>query len=175
MSSDHKAPLLHQATQKRDVKEVRRLIMKGVNVNRPDVDLYTPLHRACEISDAQIVKMLLDAGADPNVSHPGLDGWTPLHLAAWLDAVDCVKVLLEHGADVRALDWYGRTAADWAGSNSCSIITEAAKRLAPHVTKDQFAGLRGKSVPKSNAMHLDIIERCMREAEEFDRAKKSKL
>mmetsp|Transcript_87118 Transcript_87118/g.186810 ORF Transcript_87118/g.186810 Transcript_87118/m.186810 type:complete len:184 (-) Transcript_87118:23-574(-) len=171
-------PPLHEATQRRDIAEVRRLLAEGANVNKPDVDLYTPLHRACDLQDAGLVGLLLEAGADPDVSHPGLDGWTPLHLAAWRDAADCVALLIANGADVRALDWYGRMPVDWAGSKTLgqlAALSSALPASGSSTAKDRYVGLRAKSEPKSNSVHLEIIERSMRAAEAFDRERKSKL
>ena len=65
-----------------------------------------------------VAKLLVDAGADVNASQPGLDGWTPLHLAAWVGNAAAVEFLLSVGADPALLDWYGKTAADWAARES---------------------------------------------------------
>ena len=66
------------------VDELRRSNSNIVKeIDRPDIDLYTPLHRACENGHVEVVKYLIGLGADPDVSHPGLDGWTPLHISVW--------------------------------------------------------------------------------------------
>jgi ankyrin repeat protein len=44
-----------------------------------------------------VVKLLLERGADPNVKDD--DGKTPLHYAAWKGHHKVVELLLEHGAN----------------------------------------------------------------------------
>jgi len=57
----------------------------------------TPLHSAASASHVEILRMLLDAGADPNARQSG--AWTPLHSAARNGNAECVALLLAHGAD----------------------------------------------------------------------------
>lgn len=67
-----------------------------------------------EDNRAQIVKLLLDKGADPNART--LNGTTPLMDAsrwAWSEP-NVISALKSAGADVNATDWCGRTAADYA-------------------------------------------------------------
>lgn len=49
-------------------------------VNDKDVHNLTPLMRAATDGNAELVRLLLEHGADPNVKGPDL--WTPLHFAA---------------------------------------------------------------------------------------------
>ncbi|CAD7953312.1 unnamed protein product [Amoebophrya sp. A25] len=88
------------------------LTLLNYSVDAPDIDLYTPLHRAVESGHVDVCKILLDAGADVNVSHPGLDGWTPLHLACWQNELAIIDLLVQRGADGEARDWYANTARD---------------------------------------------------------------
>jgi hypothetical protein len=55
------------------------------------------------------VRMLLDAGANPNSRRPG-DGRSPLHLAGNRGSLVLTRLLLERGADVRITDDNGFTA-----------------------------------------------------------------
>ena len=72
---------------------------------------------AAQFGRTEILRMLLEAGEDPNrFNPPGAHGHsTPLHQAALAGHADAVRVLLEHGArrDLRDTLWNG-TAADWA-------------------------------------------------------------
>ena len=119
-----------RAVRSGDSGEVRRQLAAGRSANGVDLDLYTPLHRLVEVFDAQrhgaVAQALLAAGADVNASAPALDGWTPLHYAAWHGNAAAVRLLLAAGADATLLDWYGRTALDWARAGA---HTAAAQRL----------------------------------------------
>ena len=58
----------------------------------------SPLHVATERQELQIMKLLIDNGADVNIQDEY--GMTPLHLAARDGWVDGLRCLLLHGADV---------------------------------------------------------------------------
>lgn len=74
-----------------------------VQSNRP-----SPLLRAVEKDNYQIVKLLLDAGASPNTSDK--EGRTALMTAAWKNHVDILQLLILRGADVNARDHRKRNA-----------------------------------------------------------------
>lgn len=64
---------------KRQVATLRCLLDHGANLNAPDKNGATPLHRAVRTRCAAAVKYLLAAGADPNRHNK--PGSTPFHLA----------------------------------------------------------------------------------------------
>lgn len=68
------------------------------------------LHRVSTLGLADMVHLLLEAGANPNVAT--VTGDTPLHYAAKLgrDAKDCVQLLLEAGAKAYPTNDEGYTA-----------------------------------------------------------------
>jgi ankyrin repeat protein len=72
---------------------------------------------AAQHGNTEIVRMLLDAGEDPNRYNP--DGWhshsTPLHQAIASDHADVVRLLVERGARTDIKDKvYDGTALGWA-------------------------------------------------------------
>jgi len=75
----------------------------------------TPLLYAARENHADIVAMLLDAGAP--IEQADADGVTPLLMAVLNGAFDSARLLIERGANVNAMDWYGQTplfsAVDW--------------------------------------------------------------
>lgn len=81
---------------------------------------FTPLHSAVA-DDAgndvkELVRMLLDAGADPN-ARSATDG-TPLHTAAFTGNVPVLEMLLAAGGDANAIDGKGFTPLDHAREKS---------------------------------------------------------
>ena len=85
---------------------IEMLLEKHVNVNQIDENGKSPLldklmQAREEWLRSQVVKLLLDAGADPNVKSKGLSN-TPLHYAASYGLVEIVKMLLAKKADVNA-------------------------------------------------------------------------
>ena len=66
----------------------------------------TPLHLAAQFSSAQVVKALIEAGADLEAQDN--HGLTPLYLAAQFDqSAAVVRVLIKAGANAAAKDTYG--------------------------------------------------------------------
>ncbi|MBT8398240.1 MAG: ankyrin repeat domain-containing protein [Gemmatimonadetes bacterium] len=99
--------------------ETAELIVKaGANPNTSSANQFKvrPIHSAAGHLDAErsleLVRLLLDAGADPNVVQAG--GWTPLHQAAAHGREECAKLLLEHGASLTAKSDDGRTPLEMA-------------------------------------------------------------
>jgi ankyrin repeat protein len=77
---------IHDAVAKRDLAALERVLEKEpkqVNARcYPDFD--TPLHMAVAVGDPVMVKLLLDAGADPGMRQPGHPGYTPVQRAVYL-------------------------------------------------------------------------------------------
>ena len=68
----------------------------------------TALHIAAWYGHADVVKVLIQNGADVNAVDD--DKQTALHKAAEFNRIDVVKVLLENGAHVNIMSTYGETA-----------------------------------------------------------------
>ncbi|KAK6078274.1 Ankyrin-1-like protein 2 [Seiridium cupressi] len=116
---------------------VRILLTYGVNVNaRPawelsydnhqkhvyDLENYpqrTALQAAVEEGNLEIMKMLLDAGADINASPGPFRGATTLQLAAIKGYIGIAKSLISMGANINAdgAEWFGRTALEGAAES----------------------------------------------------------
>ncbi|KAL8830923.1 MAG: hypothetical protein Q9191_001158 [Dirinaria sp. TL-2023a] len=76
-----------------------------------------PLYYAASFGLTEIVRYLLDAGADME-ARGGHGGATPLNIASYRGNYDVVKLLLERGADPHAVDHGGqRSAIHWAFFN----------------------------------------------------------
>ena len=88
---------LFKAVELNEIKEVKRLIEEGANVNAVDEDGMTALYWASRWGYSEIVKMLIEKGADVNV----VDEYfreTALHKASHYGYSKIVKMLIEVGA-----------------------------------------------------------------------------
>lgn len=72
----------------------------------------TPLVWAAEMGSTECVRLLLDAGANPNEFE--YDGWSALHWAARNGHAEVAELLLESGAKIDQRDSKGNTPWDWA-------------------------------------------------------------
>src|SRR6266498_3521942 len=55
---------LHVAVRWKETEAVQLLIKEGININQPGDLGHTPLHEACSSGNMEIVKILVEAGAD---------------------------------------------------------------------------------------------------------------
>ena len=88
--------------------------------NRRGVFGYTPLHEAISGKKHEVIKHLIERGANGNAK--ANSGYTPLHLAASAGHIDCVRELLSCGVDLNISDDYERTAMQTAGLSANSTI-----------------------------------------------------
>lgn len=140
--------LLHDAILQADGKTIQFLLEKGVNVNTPANDGWTPMHAAASVftgnedySRYDIFKLILQA--NPDLQAKTKDGWTPLHAAVtnaytgWRQRkstpVNRVDDLIQAGADVNAKDVNGRTPLHWAAWQGFSHYTNGIHQIEPDV------------------------------------------
>ncbi len=95
--ADMSAALL-QACRRGDASAVVRLIDAGAKAHRLGKDAGLPLVIACEHKHANVVRVLLEAGAHPDRVR-SRDRYTPLHIACQQGDAASVELLLMHGAD----------------------------------------------------------------------------
>jgi hypothetical protein len=93
----------------------------GGNINRASSGRFpSPLHAAIRTGEPEVVRWLIQHGADCNTRDSG--GQTPLFYAVTEGSLDIVRVLVEEGGaalDVR--DDCGRTATDWAKDSASDL------------------------------------------------------
>ena len=114
VSGDGWTPL-HLAAAFAGPDAVRLLLEQGASVRAisANVQQNHPLHAALALnSSVETVRLLLDAGADPNATQAG--GFAPLHSAASAGKREAAQLLLERGANPAQLDNHGNPPAHYA-------------------------------------------------------------
>ncbi|KAH0537901.1 myotrophin homolog [Cotesia typhae] len=95
-----------------DIDQVREFVeKKNINVNEK-IDGRTLLHYAADYGQNEVLRYLLDKGADADATDK--HGITSLLSAIWEGHTGCVKLLLEKGAKQDGLTPDGKTYLDAA-------------------------------------------------------------
>jgi ankyrin repeat protein len=102
IEDDRSQTLLHLAARNKAHKSMELLLMLGLDPNRGDKYLETPMHISTFMGDNEMVELLLTYQADVNCKNKNLQ--TPLHNASLKGDIRIVKMLLEHDADIYSLD-----------------------------------------------------------------------
>ncbi|ELT88636.1 hypothetical protein CAPTEDRAFT_47865, partial [Capitella teleta] len=108
---------LHKACLFDNVRMVKILLNKGLEIDARDIYGYTPLFIVISSSSNEttlkmIVEALVTNGA--NVDTSDHDGDTPLHMASIRKHPSIVNYLLENGADPNAINNEGNTPYHYA-------------------------------------------------------------
>lgn len=88
-----------QSTAPTAAEGVQQLLNQGADPDTVDTRGRTGLIQAAYWGRTQVVKTLLEAGADPNKKKEGGARWTPLWNAAAAGHAEIVQILLDRGAD----------------------------------------------------------------------------
>jgi hypothetical protein len=111
------------------IEDARRLLPDASREDR-----HLALSLAADFGHVEVVRLLLDAGEDPNRYNPvgGHSHTTPLHQAAGAGHYDVVRLLVERGArlDLKDILWQA-TPAEWArhaGSTEIEAYLRARER-----------------------------------------------
>jgi ankyrin repeat protein len=79
----------------------------NMNINIPKLHGNTAFHIACEMEDFELIKILIDAGCDPNIQND--DGNTGLHIVSIKNNHHMIEYLLEKGCDIKIKNKYQYT------------------------------------------------------------------
>ncbi len=119
-SQDDWLPLT-QAFIDKDIKKIDSLLKKGNGINQPDGNA-TALMHAAVMGDSEMIKLLLEYGADINLKSQL--GFTALISAAGSGQYDTVKLLLSYDANKNVKGYAGLTALDTAQIQNHSDIVQ---------------------------------------------------
>lgn len=118
------ATALHFACFFNHQETANELLRQGsvVNAVSHNTMKVTPLHSAAAARNADLVAMILHAGANPNAQQQS--GYTALHSAAFHGDLEMAKVLLEAGAQRHIRSHEGHTPADLAAQKGHTELAE---------------------------------------------------
>ena len=155
------APTVYGASEEGDAALVARLIASGADAEeRTTHGGETPLMRAAARGYEDVVRVLLDAGADACARRA--DGFTPLILAVFFGHEAVVRLLVERGADASARTDLGTTAARWADSRgfaSMALVLREAEASRPRaVVTDAFENAGDVRTKAAKAKPSDEVE-----------------
>lgn len=99
--------LCEAVERSRSLATIKKLLKSPVNLDHCDYkSKMSPLMHAAVSGNVDAMRVLLDAGADPDRSHPPETN-SPLLLAALHGYAECVDMLLDYGADPATTDRVG--------------------------------------------------------------------
>jgi len=108
LAADGQAPTrsIYQAASMGDIEQIKLHVARGTDLNKPDADQNTALGIAIRGMRAEVVKLLVDAGAD--VTKPSRDV-PPVIMATAHNSAEIVDFLVSRGADVESTNASGMT------------------------------------------------------------------
>lgn len=78
------------------------MLQKGVTPDATNEDGLTALHQCCIDDNEEMLRLLLEYGADVNAQDS--ERWTPLHAAATCAHLHLVRYLIARGANLLAVN-----------------------------------------------------------------------
>jgi uncharacterized protein len=123
-SSDGWTPL-HLAAAFGTPEAVQLLLESGASVNSVSKNAQTnqPLHAALALGrNAETIRLLLDAGADPNARQTA--GFTAIFSAAAANRSDLCELLVGHGASPGILNDFGQSPAGFASERGHAELAD---------------------------------------------------
>jgi len=141
---------LHLAAQRAVEREnwrsiLRRILVKGPDVNLKDAKGWTALHYVCNYeSDAQDeVKVILENTKGIELNIVDNNNMTPMHIAAMRGQTDVCETLMNNGAKVDAKDKYGHTPAYYAVRAGNIETADALIKNGADISSIQLSAYRG--------------------------------
>jgi outer membrane protein assembly factor BamB len=103
MNAQDQSEKFYNAAKANDLKTLKELIDKGIDVNVKNHYGVTALTFAIDKNNVNAVKFLLENGADPNLKD-SFYGETPFGWAFYRKNATIIKSMIEHGADIKNQD-----------------------------------------------------------------------
>ncbi|KAK5656678.1 hypothetical protein OQA88_4658 [Cercophora sp. LCS_1] len=157
---------LHVATLKKHPTAVQLLLAHGAEVDRVSDDNITPLYHATP--KAELVRALLEAGANPSISNSG--GFTCLMYAAWFEEnEESLKLLLKYNVALEAVFTGESEFSGWTALTIAVMrgYTAAVRHLVEAGANVQHVGGDGIPILHHAARSTDISTEKLRILLEF--------
>jgi ankyrin repeat protein len=165
-----KEPSIMQAATYRGFDVFRCILAACANLNQRRNHNYpgdvTAIQAAASRNNIDVVRALLEKGADANAPANKLGGMTALQTAVSRNNFEMVELLIQHGADVNGLPSpaRGRTALQVAAEGGFVKLTEyliarGANVNAPAAHNRGVTALQGAAI-KGNIRIVEILLRC---------------
>ncbi len=134
--------MLWDGVKAKNAALVNKALTSGANFNiliQSNIPIHskiTPLIYSSSVGYEDIIKTLLDAGADPNIRDDY--GRTSLMYASLSGYESAVRMLLENGANPNIIDDGGETAADKAKKNGYKAIEQILREAQRQAVKKEI-------------------------------------
>jgi len=128
-STEHAKQII-KAAKAGDVDAARALLQAcPAIIDAHDTDGSTPLHCASWKGHAEMVTLLLDAGADIQAKNQNTHwGDTPLHAAAHGNQRAVAQILIERGAQLDAINAKGNTPLQETDAHNATAVANLLKK-----------------------------------------------
>jgi ankyrin repeat protein len=128
--SSFTTPKVHTAIETDNTELALELIASKEGIKSRDGSGATPLMRAASLGQIEVMKALIEAGAEVNKRN---QSWTPIMYAAWKGQTEAAKILIEKGALVNSPNKYGGTplyvALDWGHVDTAFLFIQNGAEL----------------------------------------------
>ncbi|KAJ3112420.1 hypothetical protein HDU96_004563 [Phlyctochytrium bullatum] len=161
-------PPIFYALQDDNLQILLLLLERGADVTcRFGIDAETALHQAAAAGCPEVLKLLLDFGAD--IEAYDYDSRSPLSVAAAYGSCECVCALLDAGAEVDARNDFGTTALAFA----CAEGSDVSDRISLLIKRGASVNppSRDKSSPlieAARSQNLDAIKTLLKAGADVD-------
>lgn len=118
---------------------VRQLLRAGIDINAFCEEHQTALWVAVFRRNEELVKLLLDSGANPSIQNNA--GSSVLHMAVYYTWGGMTKVLLEAGADIAAKNRDGLNSVEIAKASRCLPIMKMLSEYSARKQREKLHGL----------------------------------
>lgn len=151
---------LHEAAEKGNVEQVVAHIAAGSDLNAYDAQGKTALMYAAEMHEFEVVKRLLQAGADVHLPSQGtITGFTAVHYAAGHGDNRIIELLLGAGAKVDVKGMWNATALHQAAFNGhgATVLLLLDRGADPNAVKDD-GSTPLHDLSRASSINLDAIK-----------------